>query len=81
MRQDITGSPACELICIGVPSVAEGPTAAKHLLAAGVELIELCGAFGGIGLAAVLAVVGDQVPVGGVFYGGEAGTGLHKLFG
>jgi len=81
MRRDVAGSPACELICIGVPTVTDGPAAAKDLVAAGVELIELCGAFAGPGLSAVLDAVDGKVPVGAVFYGGEAGSGLHRLFG
>lgn len=75
------GSPACQLVCVGVPDVDDGPAAARQLLDEGVQLIELCGAFAGPGLAAVLAEVKDEVPVGAVFYGGEAATGLHKLFG
>ncbi len=80
-RVDQLGSGACELVCIGVPSVAEAPAAARQLLDQGVQLIELCGAFGGAGLAAVVAAVDGRVPVGAVFYGCDASTGLHHLFG
>ncbi|HEX5945327.1 MAG TPA: DUF6506 family protein [Acidimicrobiales bacterium] len=75
------GSAACQLLCMGVPSVDDGPAAARQMLAEGVELIELCGAFAGAGLAAVVAEVDGKVPVGAVFYGGEAATGLAGLFG
>ena len=80
-RTDTVGSPGCVLVCVGVPHVADAPEAAKKLLAEGVQLIELCGAFAGSGLAAVIAAVENRVPVGAVFYGGEASTGLHRLFG
>ena len=80
-RYDVIGSPACELITAGIPSVDEGPAAARRLLEDGVELIELCGAFEAGGLAAVIAEVDGKVPVGAVFYGGGAATGLHRLFG
>jgi hypothetical protein len=80
-RTDTIGSEACVLICVGVPDVADAPDAARKLLADGVQLIELCGAFSGSGLAAVVAAVENRVPVGAVFYGGEAGSGLHRLFG
>lgn len=80
-RVDHLGSAACELVCVGVPSVAEAPAAARQLLGQGVQLIELCGAFGGAGLAAVVAAVDGRVPVGAVFYGCDASTGLHHLFG
>lgn len=80
-RSDTVGSRECVLICKGVRSTYEGPSAAQDLLSEGVELIELCGAFSGHGLAAVVDAVDGSVPVGAVFYGGEAGTGLHRLFG
>ncbi len=80
-RIDTVGSPACTLVCVGVPSVADAAGAARSLIADGVELIELCGAFSAVGLAEVTAAAAGQVPVGAVFYGGEASTGLHRLFG
>jgi hypothetical protein len=80
-RTDTIGSNACTLICVGVPDVADAPDAARRLLSEDVQLIELCGAFSGCGLAAVVAAVDNRVPVGAVFYGGEASSGLHRLFG
>ncbi|HTE41858.1 MAG TPA: DUF6506 family protein [Steroidobacteraceae bacterium] len=80
-KTDTIGSAACMLVCVGVPNVADAPQAALQLLAQEVQLIELCGAFSGAGLAAVVDAVKGRVPVGAVFYGGEASTGLHKLFG
>lgn len=74
------GSPGCVLIAVGVPSVDDAADAARELVADGVQLVELCGAFGAPGTAAVVAAVGEQVPVGGVFYGGEATAGLHDCF-
>lgn len=81
METTTIGTPACRLVCVGVPAVDDGPAAARRLVDEGVELIELCGAFAGPGLAAVVAAVDGKVPVGAVFYGGEAATGLHHLFG
>lgn len=69
------------LVCVGVPSVADASTVARQLLADGVELIELCGAFGGAGLASVISAVDGRVPVGAVFYGVDASAGLQRLFG
>ncbi len=80
-RRDVVGSPACELICVGIPTVDGAADAARALLVSEVELIELCGAFAADGLAAVIAATGGKVPVGAVFYGGEAAPGLHRLFG
>jgi hypothetical protein len=69
------------LTAVGVPNVGDAPEAARKLLAEGAELIELCGAFGGAGLGTVIAAVENKVPVGAVFYGCDASTGLHRLFG
>ena len=80
-RSDTIGSPECVLICRGVHSIGDAPAVAQELAAQGAELIELCGAFSGAGLAAVVDALDGSVPVGAVFYGGEAGTGLHRLFG
>ena len=68
------------LICVGIPTLAEAPRIARELLAEGVELIELCGGFGGAGLGAVVEAVQGRVPVGAVFYGVEASSGLQRLF-
>ena len=76
-RRDTLGS----LVCIGVPSVHEAPVIARELVAQGVELIELCGGFGGAGLGAVVSAVAGRVPVGAVFYGVDASLGLQRLFG
>jgi len=45
-----------------------------------VELIELCGGFGGAGLASIISAVDKRVPVGAVFFGVEASTGLNRIF-
>jgi hypothetical protein len=76
-RTDLVGT----LICVGVPSVAAAPAAACKLVADGVELIELCGGFGGAGLASIISAVEGRVPVGAVFYGVDASAGLQRLFG
>jgi hypothetical protein len=75
------GDPACVLLLAGVPSVTDAPAVARDLVDDGAELIELCGAFGPVGTAAVVEAVGGTVPVGGVYYGGEATGGLAALFG
>lgn len=68
------------MITIGVASAAQGPQAARELLAQGVQLIELCGGFGPVGTAAVLAAIDGAVPVGSVGYGPESIAGLARLF-
>jgi len=76
-RRDTIGS----LVSIGVRKIDDAPAIARQLVAEGVELIELCGGFGGAGLGAVVAAVNGQVPVGAVFYGVDASNGLRRLFG
>jgi hypothetical protein len=69
------------MICVGVPDVQSASTEARKLVEEGVKLIELCGAFGGAGLAAVTSAVQGRVPVGAVFYGSDAAAGLSRLLG
>ena len=76
-RIDHVGS----MVCVGVPDVSHAPAIARQLVDDGVELIELCGGFGGAGLASVTAAVHGRVPVGAVFYGVDASAGLQHLFG
>jgi predicted polyphosphate/ATP-dependent NAD kinase len=76
-RRDTLGS----MLCIGVQRVDDVPDMARQLIDEGVELIELCGGFGGAGLGTVVAAVEGRVPVGAVFYGVDASAGLTRLFG
>ena len=76
-RIDTIGS----LVCVGVPHATDAPEVARQLVADGVELIELCGGFGGAGLGSVVDAVGNRVPVGAVFFGVEASVALDRLFG
>jgi hypothetical protein len=69
------------LTCVGIQRVEDAPDVVRQLLAEGIELIELCGGFGGAGLAAVTAAAEGRVPVGAVFYGVDASAGLQRLFG
>jgi hypothetical protein len=75
-RIDVIGS----LVCAGVANVSDAPAVARRLVADGVELIELCGGFGGAGLGLVASAVKDRVPVGAVFFGVDASAGLRRIF-
>ena len=74
-RVDVIGT----LTCVGVPRVEDAPAEARKLVSQGVKLIELCGAFGGAGLASVTAAVGPDLPVGAVFFATDAAPGLQRL--
>jgi hypothetical protein len=75
-RSDVIGS----LVCVGISSVSDAPAVARRLVAEGVELIELCGGFGGAGLGLVASAVKNQVAVGAVFFGADASAGLNRIF-
>jgi Family of unknown function (DUF6506) len=74
-RIDVMGT----LVCVGVPHINDAAAEARKLIAQGVKLIELCGAFGGAGLAMVTSAVQTEVPVGAVFYASDAAPGLQRL--
>lgn len=76
-RTDTLGT----LVSVGVRTIGEASAVARRLIGEGVELIELCGGFGGEGLSAVVQAVAGKVPVGAVFYGVDASAGLQRLFG
>jgi hypothetical protein len=46
----------------------------------GIQLIELCGAFGPVWTARIIDAIDDAVPVGFVAYGAEAIAPMHRLF-
>lgn len=77
---DFVGSGACRLITIAVERPGQAPEAAKKLVAEGVELIELCGAFEPVWTGRVIEEIDGAVPVGGVYYGAEATDQMHELF-
>ena len=77
----VTGSEACRLVTVGVGSTEVPDAVISGLIDEGVELIELCGAFGPLEGAGVLAQVAGRVPVGYVTYPGSEARGLHTLCG
>jgi Family of unknown function (DUF6506) len=76
-RVDVIGT----LVCVGVARIEDAAVEARRLVSQGVKLIELCGAFGGAGLASVTAAVGTDLPVGAVFFAADAAVGLQRLLG
>ncbi len=73
-----TGS--CRTVLVGIGHLDQAPAAAARLAADGVQLIELCGAFGPVGTAAVIEEVGAAVTVGAVAYGSEAIHQMDSIF-
>jgi len=68
------------MTAVGVSDVEQACSAARRLVADGVQLIELCGGFGPVGTAAVLAAIDQAVPVGSVAYGPESIDAMQRLF-
>lgn len=82
VRHDEIGSPACRLLAVGVPTTAHAAEATSELIDRGCELIEFCGAFTATEMADVRrATDASGTPVGAVTYGGDATSGLHRIFG
>jgi hypothetical protein len=76
-RTDMLGT----LVSVGVRNIGEAAAATRRLIGEGVELIELCGGFGGEGLGVVVKAAEGKIPIGAVFYGVDASAGLQRLFG
>lgn len=65
---------------VQVPTPADALDEAKRLVDDGVELIELCGAFGPVWAARIIEHIDGAVPVGMVAYGPEAVDQVHAIF-
>lgn len=65
---------------VGVREPSEGITAAKDMVAEGIQLIELCGGFSPVWAGKVIEAIEYKVPVGVVAYGPESIDAMHRLF-
>jgi 2-keto-3-deoxy-6-phosphogluconate aldolase len=73
-------SPRIITIIVGVTRPEQAIAVARTMVADGVQLIELCGGFGPIWTARVIAAIDGAVPVGAVAYGPESIDQMHALF-
>jgi hypothetical protein len=73
-------SPAFTMLAVGVSRPEQGIEVARAMVAEGVQLIELCGGFGPLWTAKILAAIDEAIPVGSVAYGPEAIDKMHALF-
>ena len=64
---------------VGIQSPKEAPDVAQKMVEEGVQIIELCGAFGPLWTSKVIEATGNKVPVGTVTYGPESMPGLFKV--
>lgn len=61
---------------VAVPDVESAPAVAQAMVTDGVDLLELCGAFGPIGTGKVVETTRGKVPVGAVTFGIESVNAL-----
>ena len=76
----IMESPDFKMTTIGISHLEQVCDAARRLVADGVQMIELCGAFGPIWTAKLIEAIDDAVPVGSVSYGPESIDRIHAIF-
>ena len=73
-------SPLVTTTMVGVAHPSQALAVAQAMVADGVQLIELCGGFGPVWTAQVIAAIDGAVPVGAVGYGPESIDKMHALF-
>ena len=71
---------ACRTVIVGVERTEDAVPVAKALVEDGVQLIELCGAFGAEPTARLLEATGHAVPIGPVRYGPEVVAQVAAIF-
>ncbi len=73
-------SDSFEMTTVGIENVSEGLAVAQDMVANGIQLIELCGAFGPIWTSKIIEAINGKIPVGSVGYGPESIDQMYHLF-
>lgn len=79
-KRVVMSSSQFEMVAIGVSNPSQGLPVAKAMVEEGIQLIELCGAFGPVWTAKIIEAIEERIPVGFVAYGPEAISPMHRLF-
>jgi hypothetical protein len=79
IHRSVIESSGFKTTVVAVPDPSRAVAVAVALLADGVQLLELCGAFGPHWTSLVLEATGRRVPVGSVSYGVESVAALTNL--
>ncbi len=72
-------TPTASVTVVLVKDFDDGANVAKSLVEEGIELIELCGAFGPASAAKIIEAVGGKIPVGVAHYGSESVPELARI--
>jgi hypothetical protein len=79
IHRSVLESAGFKTTIVAVPHPSRAVAVAVAMLADGVQLLELCGAFGPHWTSLVLEATGRRVPVGSVSYGAESVAALTTL--
>ena len=77
-RTSLSTPEVLDLVVVGVKDYDQAANVARELVDQGVTAIELCGAFGQIGVARVAEAVGDRAFVGVVRFDRHPGLGYKS---
>jgi len=77
--EQLQGTDSFQMTVVGIRKPKEAIDVAKKMVEDGIQIIELCGAFGPVWTARVIEATEGKVPVGTVTYGPESMPGLFKV--
>ena len=77
-RTSLSTPEVLDLVIVGVKDYDQAAKVARELVDQGVTAIELCGAFGQIGVAKVAEAVGDRAFVGVIRFDRHPGLGYKS---
>lgn len=77
--EQLQGTDDFQMKVVGIQKPQEAIEVAKDMVQEGIQIIELCGAFGPMWTAKVIEATENKVPVGTVTYGPESMPGLFKV--
>ena len=77
--EQVQGTERFQMKVVGIRKPKDAIDVAKAMVDEGIQIIELCGAFGPVLTAKVIEATENKVPVGTVTYGPESMPGLAKV--
>ncbi len=73
------GTDSFSMKVVGIRNPKESLEVARKMVADGIQIIELCGAFGPVWTSRILEATDNAVPIGAVTYGPESMPGLFRV--